>query len=107
MASPEDPRRAVRLDKSVEFLMAIGREVSFFCSQMVEFLAQQNEKRNLSLIFLASDNKLCSRGETYMTMRLFIVKKRYPTKNFWKENEYLPSELLRKGGKNYRSFYKS
>ena len=63
MISPEDPWRAARLDKSVEFLMAIGRELSFFRSQMVEFLAQQNEKRNLSFIFLASDNKLCSRGE--------------------------------------------
>ena len=36
--------RAVRLYKSLAFLMAIGRESrSFFLSQIVEFLAQQNE----------------------------------------------------------------
>ena len=40
-----------------------------------------------------------------MTMRLFIIKKRWLVKNFRKKmNVY--SELLTKGGKNYRSFYK-
>ena len=37
-------RRAVRVDKSLEILMVTGRELSFFLSQMVEFLTQQNEK---------------------------------------------------------------
>ena len=55
--------RAVRVDKSLEFLTATGRELSFFLSQMVEFLAQQSEKLYLSFIFLASDNKLCNRGK--------------------------------------------